>query len=152
MFVKLFLYNAEINISNTHIIHSLKSCVYIGAYNQLTVREPQISHLFVGYMYIHGTHTSRQISSCFSHVFGQFAWVKQKHPNADIIQPVCLILNADWLKAHSSLCLFHKIPPAKSMMLKCLFTYCSYHLHCERLYISDNDNILAWVLLGLRHI
>ena len=34
--------------------------------------------------------------------------------NTDIIQWVGLILNADWLKPHSSRCLFHKLLPAKS--------------------------------------
>jgi hypothetical protein len=34
------------------------------------------------------------------------------------IQWVDRILNVDWLKGHSSRCLFHKLPPAKSMTLK----------------------------------
>uniref|UniRef100_A0A4W5KL37 Galectin n=1 Tax=Hucho hucho TaxID=62062 RepID=A0A4W5KL37_9TELE len=38
------------------------------------------------------------------------------------IQRVGLVLNADWLKPHSGRCLFHELPPAKSMMLKFLFT------------------------------
>ena len=40
------------------------------------------------------------------------------------IQQVSLILNADWLKAHSSRCLFHKLPRAKSMTLKCKYIQC----------------------------
>jgi hypothetical protein len=46
-----------------------------------------------------------------------------------IIQWVGLILNADWLNQHSSRRLFHKLPPAKSMTLKCLFTL--FHLTAQ---------------------
>ena len=46
-----------------------------------------------------------------------------------VIQHVSLIMNADWLKPHSSRCLFHKLPPAKSMTLTCLYTL--FHLTAQ---------------------
>jgi hypothetical protein len=44
---------------------------------------------------------------------------------------VVLIVDANWLKPCSSRCLFHKLTPAKAMMLKCLFTVPSHWpIHC----------------------
>ena len=52
-------------------------------------------------------------------ILQQIVWLNS------IIQWVGLILNADWLKAHSS----HKLPPAKSMALKCLHSL--FHLTAQ---------------------
>ena len=62
---------------------------------------------------------------------------------------VGLILNADLLKPHSIRCLFNKVPLAKSMMLKCLFTL--FIINClispAREFINLNSTIKRiWTL------